>query len=170
MDQTSSSTTTQLLGSQRAQYFILLNALRCCMPRVLFAIGSQTYVSNWTSYMSSWCFSGRSLEDYMFLSEFFLIFLPSFSLPVGVKISVLVKLAIHCLLSSYLNLISLSTRAFRAYYWTWLACHCFYSLALQNFGFDGKLVVNYACSMAWGWELLVVRTTLFQITIPSNYI
>lgn len=24
---------------------------------------------------------------------------------------------------------------------------------LQNFGFDGKLVVNYACSMAWGWLL-----------------
>ncbi|KAE9468027.1 hypothetical protein C3L33_00129, partial [Rhododendron williamsianum] len=23
-------------------------------------------------------------------------------------------------------------------------------LNFQNFGFDGKLVVNYACSMAWG--------------------
>lgn len=24
------------------------------------------------------------------------------------------------------------------------------ALMLQNFGFDGKLIVNYACSMAWG--------------------
>ncbi|KAF7843588.1 ubiquitin-like protein ATG12 [Senna tora] len=32
-----------------------------------------------------------------------------------------------------------------------LICVCLVAfLVIQNFGIDGKLVVNYACSMAWG--------------------
>lgn len=31
-----------------------------------------------------------------------------------------------------------------------ITIHFYCTLILQNFGFDGKLVVNYACSMAWG--------------------
>lgn len=34
--------------------------------------------------------------------------------------------------------------------------------ASQNFGFDGKLVVNYACSMAWGWLRSRSRSSTFN--------
>lgn len=42
---------------------------------------------------------------------------------------------------------------------------CF--LVLQNFGFDGKLVVNYACSMAWGWLFVMVFIFLLNHMVSA---